>query len=351
MIRSQHVLAALACAATFGAGCNAPTCGPGTKQVQQANGTVRCVPADAPVGSGTIPCDVDGGAQILGGICRTRVVCGPNTQAVMLPDGTIDCQGTGMGVGSCPPCSPPGKGNICITGKLYDFSTNAQVMPGGTMMNYGAYEPTAFLAGNTTALAMTTSSDGCFTFPKIPTPASGLIALATKDAGGMYALTGVGATIADNTSYQIDVYRVASSTVASWTAGSNGVDYAKLGAYVALYYDDAVPSATTLTVAADTHPMAGVQIQLSGATITTPRYFDPTRDMIVAADTATSAVGGAVVPPQGGLQTFTASGGTCASGACKWESQPGSTTSGVVFIARFHNCNHDAASMAAASCQ
>lgn len=347
MTRSFQVLAALASVATLGAGCNPPVCGPGTKQVQQANGDVRCLPADAPIGSGTIPCDVDGGSIILGGICQSRTICGQNTTPMMAPDGTINCVGTG-GSGGCAPCTPPGAGKFCVTGNLYDFSTNAQVMAGGPSVHYALYEPTAFLGDpTTTPLAQIDDTKGCFTFPSVAVPASGLIAIGVTDTAGTLQLTAVGEQVASNQTYQMDVYQLKKSTVASWNQGA-GLDYTTSGAYVGLYYDNPVPVSSNLSIAADTNPVAGVQIAIVGGSVTTPHYFDPSRDMIKAADTATSAVGGAIAPPPGGVVTFTANGGTCMTGPCKWEAHPGGSAPGAVFIDRFHNCN---LSPMAATCQ
>ena len=117
MIRSLFALTAFGLVAAAVVSCNAPVCGKGTKQVQLANGNVECQPADH-VATTNEPCDVDGGtAEIIGGVCVSRIHCGDNTT---FDPTTGVCTGTGGG-SACPfNCGNLGPNDICVKGNIVD---------------------------------------------------------------------------------------------------------------------------------------------------------------------------------------------------------------------------------------
>ena len=79
MNRRSSILIALVAVGALAAvqsGCNEPSCGPGTVQQQQKDGTLKCVQTDD-LNSMT-PCEVDGGnVMIVGGKCVSAVQCDP----------------------------------------------------------------------------------------------------------------------------------------------------------------------------------------------------------------------------------------------------------------------------------
>src|SRR4051794_26438617 len=108
-----------ACGAIAAASCNGSTCGPGTKQVQTKDGSLQCVPVDGQPSS--IPCDLEGGARIVGGHCVATLKCGPNT---MLDPTSNECVGAGMSSG----CPHPDSQHLCIYGTVHDFLDDAPVV-------------------------------------------------------------------------------------------------------------------------------------------------------------------------------------------------------------------------------
>src|SRR5437764_11904905 len=110
MNRSLSILVALVAWGSLGvslSGCNAPSCGPGTAQKQQADGTLKCVAVDEM--DSMIPCDVDGGnAIIVGGKCVSAIQCDPNSTTLI--NGV--CVGTGGGTATC---RAPAPGKACVS--------------------------------------------------------------------------------------------------------------------------------------------------------------------------------------------------------------------------------------------
>jgi hypothetical protein len=313
------------------ASCNSIICGPGTKQVQQKGGELRCEPVDAQ--AATVPCETDGGAVIKGGVCTTKVVCGPGTEANTLPDGTIACVGVG---GVMCVCDQPEAGKICVAGSLYDFVTNTKSMKN---VHYQAFEPLAFLANpNSAPLAEDTNGNGCYVFKNLTRPASGLIAIAINDPAGMteLQLTGTGARIpAAAKSYKVDVFFTKKTTVAGWTAQS-GIDYDALGAYVGFFYNELAPVDETEFLNKETMPQSGVKLLVNGMEPANAKYLGANRETIDPTATSTSAVGGALTTAPVSISNFSGMGGTCGAAPCMWSTGPGSTAPKVVFISRFH---------------
>jgi len=336
----------------LGVGCNAPVCGPGTKQVQQPGGDLRCVAVDQP--AQLTDCDIDGGnVQILGGKCVSKISCDPAT--TMFDPNKNQCVGLGTVVG-CTPCPTPDTGKICLTGNLVDFVTNTPLTPGQKSMRVALYEPLAFLSNpNAPPLVELASTDkGCFTFNNVDPPGTGLIAIAVGDPAGSpatYQLAGTALTIQADKTYNVGAYIVPKTVVAAWTA-TTSIDYAMKGAYISFFYDGPVPDSTDRTI--PTAPLAaGVNLKQTISAPGTPKYFGPTRDAINVALTATGALGGLIADPGSGeVGSFSGLNGTCVNGAgshaCKWETHPGGTAPGVMLFDRFFDCT---STPTAPSCQ
>lgn len=312
---------ALAVAAS---GCNNPTCGPGTKQVQQKDGTVQCVQADAQPDA--IPCDVDAGATIVGGHCVSAISCGPNT---MLVNG--QCIGTGMG-GGVPQCPAPPAGTFCINGALVNFQDNSTAMDN---VDVSVWDATVLVSGGA-PIDHNTFSGGGYVLNGLTPPPLGLIAVVVSDPDGnrmntTYINCAVGDQgIAAGQKYRADAYVLKKSVADSIT----GFDYATGGQYVAKYYSDARPVQTDLEVANDKNPVMGVQlVENGGANPAGTKYFNATMTAFDGALTATGASGAATVaaPVAGSFPTFSGMGG-----GIMWETQPGGSKAGLVFVTRFH---------------
>ncbi|HEX8952548.1 MAG TPA: hypothetical protein VF945_11920, partial [Polyangia bacterium] len=244
-------IAVLALVAATGAGCNTPSCGAGTKQVQDANGDLHCVSADAVAPLG---CLGDGGTQLVAGNCVATIACGPNTVPEVQADGATLCVGVGGGVGgdgSCvPSCGTPAPGTICVNGQVRHL-VDGTGLSAGEMVHVALYDPLSFLGDpGTTPLAE--SDTGCgFKFDNVPYPPSMLVVVAVSDAGkrGLttvtHQLTGTGAAVVAQQAYRVDSYAVPKSAVSSWSAAA-GVDYDAAGAVVLEFFSDMKPSPTDL---------------------------------------------------------------------------------------------------------
>jgi hypothetical protein len=331
MVRGGFALAALLAGI---AGCHDLACGPGTKQVQWANGDVQCVVADNPA-TGHVPCDVDGGnAEIVDGVCVSHVVCDPGSASYDPISGL--CTGSGMAASVCPVCpATPGAGQTCITGRVIDFATGAPLAAGTRSVRIGAYDPLSFLSdpAGATPIDSTTDDKGCFTFT-IPTPASGIVALGVDDPSAAVpklALGASGAPILSNTSYKVDAYLVLQSLVDGYAQVSAA--YASGGTYVGCFYADPPPNPLTITFS-EKLPVMGVKLVQNGVVPSPVNYLKPDRT-IDAALTATGELGCAITTGSGHIDQFSGMGGAFA----RWETQLGGTAAPAVFVSRFHGCD------------
>ncbi|HXU69202.1 MAG TPA: hypothetical protein VN947_07720 [Polyangia bacterium] len=317
----------LAAAGALCPACNTPSCGPGTKQVQQANGSLRCLPADGL--PSTIDCDAEAGAVIVGGRCVSNVTCGPNTA---LDPASGQCLATGGG-GDVPACSTPMPGRACINGALLGFLDS---MPFAGMVHVAIYDPLTLLSGGG-PLDSGDFMGGGYLFPNVPAPGLGLVAVVVGDADGKnttYVNCATGDQMVSNgNAYRIDGYVMPRAVADGWNA--DGFDIAAGGAYVAKFYSDAKEPATS-QIANEKSPVAGVTLYQDGAPAAGVRYFDPALADISASATATTSVGAAIVaaPVSGSFPTFTGNGPT--SMPITWEADPGGSAPGVVFVTRFH---------------
>lgn len=302
-------------------GCDAPSCGAGTKRVQASNGASVCVPADAT--SASIPCDVDGGAAIVGGVCVAEVTCGAGTA---LDPVSNECLPTAAS--DVPPCPTPTAGNLCVHGALYDFVDGSRAT---VKVHVAVFDPLDFLGGGA-PLAQSDVSTGSFVFTNVRAPSLKLLAIAVGDkAGSGYVLTGVAAqNIVAGQSYRIDGYVLARAVVDGWSA-QTGSDWYASGAYVARFFGERRANGDDWSIFEKT-PIAGVQLMQDGAPASAARYFGATVTTIDPTATMTGASGGAILPAPGGtLSTFTGSGA-----GINWESFAGSSVANVFFVSRFH---------------
>jgi hypothetical protein len=317
-------------------GCSSVQCGPGTKQVQLPSGDLVCQPVDQPAGG--INCDVDAGnVEIQAGVCVSKIQCDPAT--TMFDPTTNQCVGIGNLTG-CAPCGTPASGTICITGKIYDYVSQQAFTDGQQALHIAAYEPLGFLAGMRKPIAEDMSNTkGCYTFNNVMPPSDNLIAIAVDDPAGTtpttLQLSGTGVTVTAARTYTVDLFALPSTVVAKWTTGA-GIDYATTGAYVPFYYDKPVPAANDRSIVT-TNFASGVTIYENNAAAGGTKYLSTARDTI-AADTATTAVGGGTAPPPATPSLFGGNGGTCASGPCTWEKHLGGSAPGVIFFDRFFDC-------------
>jgi hypothetical protein len=319
MTRALVVSLALAAA-----GCNAPTCGVGTMQVQLKNGTLECQPVAAL--PDTIHCDVDAGAELVGGACVSRIQCGPGT-ALDGPSGTCVVSG------QADPCPTPASGTICVSGTLHHFVDGSPLASGETV-RVGISDPFSYISGGQPIAEV--DSTGTFVFKDIPVPVSGSIAIgAGDDAGTPNVIAATGALVSPGKSYRIDGYVLPRTVVDGWTS-QTGVDYFASGAYVAGFYADRPTSPTDYTQF-ETTPVTGVQLLEDGAVPTRGvKYFGASLTTIDATLTASGARGTALVAAEMGIRNYSGMGGMAAGMAISWPTLPGGSLTGVVFITRFH---------------
>src|SRR2546423_994114 len=208
--------------ATSLASCNSASCGPGTVQKQQPDGTLKCVLADT-VDAQT-PCDVDGGnVVIVGGKCVAAVQCDPTT--TVLVNGI--CVGTG---GGTPTCRTPAPGKACVAGTIYDFTLNKKNTD--VPLHVELFDPISLLSGGAPIAMTDLSADGgAYVFQDFTPPGLGLIVILTgrtNTADHVAAATGAQG-ISGGNSYVVDAYSLKKTDVAGWAA--SGFDISTGGGY------------------------------------------------------------------------------------------------------------------------
>jgi hypothetical protein len=305
--------------------CNAPSCGPGTVQQQQSDGTLKCVAVD--IMASQTPCDTDGGnAVIVGGKCVSAIQCDPATTTNV--NGI--CVGTSVGMKTC---HAPASGTICVSGAVLDFKTEMAntIKP----LHVELYDPLALLMGGT-PLATTDLVDdgGSYVFQDAPPSPSTLLVVLTGRTNANMTMAGTGAqgTSAGN-SYRVDAYAIQKADSDKWN-----FDIATGGAQIARYFSDMKP-APNLLVANEKTAVAGVTLTENGPTNVPAgtKYFDGTLTAVDPALTVTGTSGTAIVaaPVMGSaFPTFSGMGPTAMPIA--WETLPGGSAPGLVIITRFH---------------
>ena len=323
MKRSLWILVAVVGAGSLGislSSCNNVACGPGTVQMQQKDGTLKCVPVSQQ--EMATPCDVDAGnVVIVGGKCVSAIQCDPGT--------TMDINGICVGKGGGPVgCSTPSPGNSCVFGDIFNFTDGAKNAV--TPIHVALYDPQVLLSMGAAIAETDLTSDGSsYAFQNFKAPQLGLIVILTSSPTGttmslVAAATGdqgVGAGI-----YHVDAYAVKAADVAGWN-----FDVATAGAVIGKFYNDPKPP-SNLLVANEKNPVAGVVMTKDGASAGV-QYFNAGLTAVDNTLTSTSTSGAAIVaaPVTGGFPTFTGMGG-----GITWEMLPGGSAAGLVLITRFH---------------
>ncbi|MCU1279868.1 MAG: hypothetical protein JWM53_3414 [bacterium] len=327
MKRAISILIAIGGLAT--SGCDPASCGPGTKRVQNRDGGVQCVAADGAPAS--IHCDADAGAVVVGGQCVSRISCGPNTTF----DATSgQCVGTG---GVTSGCTTPDAQHVCVYGTIHDFLDDT---PATGRIHVAVYNPLSLLSDPTTPPLTSGAADfdgGQFTFPNLSFAEIGQLGLIAVVVGDPTRATSIlcatGDTgISGGHVYRMDGYLLQPATVAGWKS-TGGFDALAAGAYVAKFYADPKPANTDVAVF-ETMKVAGVQLSKDGAVATDARYFASDLSTLGSGTSTNALTGAAIVPAPGGGQTGNYSG--VGGGIPVWETQPGGSLAGVVFVARFH---------------
>ena len=314
------------------AGCASRECGPNTSEkVDPMTGVAQCVPS-ANGGGAPIPCNVDAGARLVGGVCEGDPAqyprCGEGTK---LDEKSRTCVPTGGGAITAPPCAAPMGDKVCINGvvRYLRDGTNTK----GRKLEVRAYDPFAFLGDPKNAVPLAvgmTDENGTYILPSVPAPALMTIAVAVTDVGGPIAfpLSGSGAdNVTRGNSYSIDLFAVEATTVAAWDQqlGFSGMDtFEAKGAYVGIFVSGKETTSP---------PVAGVVMTLGGKPAVDQFFFKNDRASIDKTAMATdAATGSAVQRIASGLDTYSGTGG----GVARWESGPGTSVAGVVFVQVFH---------------
>lgn len=331
MRRSVWLGAALA--AVLGqASCSETICGPGTvSRFNPDTGNQECVLPDAIKG---VQCDPATASQV-GGVCtgdpNKFPSCGPGT---MLDTGTNSCVPTGSTEPLPKPCDamqPMGK--FCVNGVIRYLKDNTVAK--GVTLEVRAVNPIDFLFNPQTPPQQTvTTSDGTYTMNGLADQSGmGLIAFGTTDPGSsVYMLTGAGLDmVGAGGKYRVDLYVVEKSLVAMWDqqAGLSGTEtFEEKGAYLAKFIDK--PRGQE----ASAKPVAGVVLTMMGAKAADQYFFKGNLSTIDTSLMATDAMTGAAVQRVIPMALTNYSG--MASGGLLFETLPGGSLKGVVFVATFH---------------
>jgi hypothetical protein len=328
MNRSLSILVALVVSGSLGislSSCNTPSCGPGTAQMQQPDGTLKCVATDEM--ASMIPCDVDGGnTVIVGGKCISAIQCDP-TSTVLINGVCV-----GNGGGTKPMCRTPAPGKACVFGDIHNFTDDKPNAV--TPLHVDLFDPVTLLTGGAPIASTILSDGGAYVFQDFAPPGLGLIVVLTGRTDATLVPTATGDSgIAAGNQYRLDAYAVKMADAAGWAA--SGFDISTGGGYIAKFYKDAKP-APNLLIANETMPAAGVTLLKNNSTDPSTKYFNATLTAIDNALTVTGTSGVAImsspIPPNSGFPNFTGMGG----GISPWESLPGGSAPGLVFVTRFH---------------
>lgn len=304
--------------------CNEPSCGSGTVQQQQKDGTLKCVAVGETAGQ--IPCDVDAGmVKLVGGQCVPAVTCDPNS--TMTSNGI--CYGTGnTGTLSC---KTPASDKACISGTIFNFTTNTKNTAAVDALLFNA---TDLPSPNPTPIAtgMVSADGSTYVFQDFTAPGIGLVVIATGTTTTGMVPTGTGGQgIANDTIYQIDAYALSQTDVAGWN-----FDITTGGGYIARFFNDPKSADPTKNLNTETHPQLGVVLTQDGqAPPGGLKFFNDTLTAIDPTLTATgnsgTAIASAPIASGGTFSMFTGVGG-----GITWETFPGGSKANFVLVTRFH---------------
>jgi hypothetical protein len=318
------------------AGCSGQTtCGEGTEaRFDPGTGNTVC--------TGKLPqmfvqCD-PATASVIGGVCqgdpKKFPSCGDGT---MLDPMSNTCVPTMTGTPIPKPC-PPQAGKFSVKGVLSHLADGKFAT--GEMVEVRIYNPLAFLSNPTGTMpqAVQVTGDATYCFDSlVDQSGQGLLAIAVTDPMGpvQWTIAGVGAQgVAPGNTYRVDAYIVEKSLVATWDtqAGLSGTGtFEAKGAYFARFLD------MPLAMEANAKPVAGVQLDQGLGLAPNVYYFKGDLMTIDKTAMATDAMTGAVVQLTAGtLTSYSGEGGMVGGMIPNWESFPGASTGGVVFIQKFH---------------
>lgn len=316
------------------ASCSRTVCGTGTvARFNSESGVTECVTPSASQG---VQCD-PATTLLQGGLCQADPSkfpsCGPGTR---LDAPTRSCVPSGTGGGVTPrPCDvQQPSGTFCINGTIR--SLRDDTFTTGVNLEVRVYNPLAFLADpqGTPPEVTVTTNDASFVINGVQdTSGIGLVALAvTAPGSSTYVLGAIGLQgVQAGGRYTVDAFAVESTLVTAWDqgAGLTGTNtFEAKGAYVARFIDeqrgrDACGLRVANVVLVTPGQPSPQQFFFRGNLAT----IDPT---LQATDGATGSL---VTINSGTLTNYSGSGGRILSA---WETLPGASAPGVVFVQPFH---------------
>jgi hypothetical protein len=316
------------------ASCSRTVCGAGTvARFNSEAGVTECV---APSASQGVQCD-PATTLLQGGLCQADPsrfpTCGPGTR---LDTATRSCVPSGTGGGVAPrPCDvQQPAGTFCINGTIR--SLRDDIFATGVNLEVRVYNPLAFLSDpqGTPPEATVTTSDASFVFNGVQdTSGTGLVAVAvTAPGASTYLLGAIGLQgVQAGGRYTVDAFAVESALVAGWNqgAGLTGTNtFEARGAYVGRFIDELRGRDTC------GQPVANVVLVRPGQSAPQQFFFRGDLATIDLALQATDAATGSLVTPNSGVLTnYSGAGGRILSA---WETLPGASAPGVVFVQPFH---------------
>jgi hypothetical protein len=290
----------------------------------------------------SIPCDDgDGGtAEIVNGVCVSRIRCDPMTEVLDPISGLCVSPLPYPVFGPCEPqCTPPDNNHVCVTGGIVDFATLLHVGYGDRTVHVALYDALEFLTKGTATPEFVFSEDnrGCFTFVTFPPP-SGQLIVATKDplAGPdpgkvPLVMSAVSFRVPAGAIVAADAFIMEQPFVASYA--SLNPAYSTAGTWVGCFYQVAPNPSLVDLIFYETMPAVGVQLVNNNQPVSGANYLKIDR-IIDPSLTATGPLGCAIVP--GG----TIVGGATGGGVMRWQSFGVAATSNVVIVERIHDCDN-----------
>jgi hypothetical protein len=314
--------------------CNAPTCGPGTKQVQDKNGNLQCIPTEDTPSS--VGCDYSAGVMLVAGQCVPRKIpCGPGTKYDPVKDACVPDSSGPMGL-QCSQAPDPSR--ICVVGKLFNFVDDKEASDNGPMVTVSLYDPLAYIKNNGTAglIAPPITTSHTYVFDNVAiNPGQMFVAVVVDSENKMGIQAAAAIAIVPGNQYRVDGYIANKALVDGWA--SQGFD-ASGGAYVLKFYHDLLQPAPRLNsiIGNETMPAAGVTAaDLSSMLPSPPMYFGADLATIDKNATATTLpTGAAVIPMAPAGDDYSGMGG----GVAMWEHEQGGAVANVLFVQRFHAC-------------
>jgi hypothetical protein len=308
--------------ALAGSGCADRSCGPGTQPAQDSDGKPICAPVA--LGAGSVQCDPATGVMLVDGDrCLPVIQCGPGTQ---LDSGSHQCVPAAMGAHDPPVCVTPAAGHVCVNGTLRHLVDGSYLT--GETVTVSLYDLTAFFGNPSPPPLAEVQATDTFMVPSIATPM--YLGVVTRDpaGGSTYQATAIATSGSDGV-IRLDGYVL---TRAQYDAWALPADYLTQGPLFFRFFDDPAPPIDARTPT-ETHPVAGVKLQLGGANDSRARYFGASLAAVDGTATSSGASGG-VITSASGLPplSFGASGGSVSA----WETRQSLPVPNIVVVDFFH---------------